>query len=171
MLLDLRQVFETNGYQKTFEFVLDTKELIEDEQILSCSPITVKGTLYNRSMIVWITYDIKGELTLKCDRCLSEYSHEVDISIKAILLNGSGKGDEVEELSDYDSYIDTDGLVIDLSRLSLDDILLSLPTKLVCNEDCKGFCARCFVNLNYQDCRCKPDIDPRLSVLSQLLDD
>ena len=41
----------------------------------------------------------------------------------------------------------------------------------LCSEDCKGLCAVCGKNLNEGPCDCKPEPDPRLAVLAQLLKD
>mgnify|MGYP001091754997 FL=1 len=61
--------------------------------------------------------------------------------------------------------------VLDLEELARTDILLELPTKVLCSEDCKGLCSQCGKNLNEGECSCeKKQIDPRLAILSQLLD-
>ena len=51
------------------------------------------------------------------------------------------------------------------------DLLLALPTKHLCREDCRGLCPRCGKNLNEGLCGCREDkVDPRLAVLAQLMD-
>ena len=40
----------------------------------------------------------------------------------------------------------------------------------ISSEDCKGLCSRCGADLNLGPCACGKEIDPRLAVLSQLLD-
>ena len=57
-----------------------------------------------------------------------------------------------------------------LDPLVTEDIFLSLPTKILCSEDCKGLCPKCGVNLNLGKCSCKKEIDPRLAALKELLD-
>ena len=47
------------------------------------------------------------------------------------------------------------------SGLSLEDVvreqvLLSLPSRTLCKEDCKGLCPRCGQNLNLATCNCTP---------------
>ena len=59
---------------------------------------------------------------------------------------------------------------LDLSQLALEDVFLSLPSKLLCSEDCKGICPQCGKNLNEGPCDCKKEIDPRLAALLDLLD-
>jgi uncharacterized protein len=52
------------------------------------------------------------------------------------------------------------------------DIVMSLPTKLLCKDDCRGLCPDCGKNLNTGDCNCtKTEIDPRLAALAELLKD
>lgn len=57
----------------------------------------------------------------------------------------------------------------DLDELLREDILLSLPTKVLCKSDCKGLCPMCGADLNNGPCGCKKPVDPRLAVLQDLL--
>jgi uncharacterized protein len=59
------------------------------------------------------------------------------------------------------------------SGLSLEDVvreqvLLSLPSRTLCKEDCKGLCPRCGQNLNLEPCTCDTTSDPRWSALAGL---
>jgi uncharacterized protein len=59
------------------------------------------------------------------------------------------------------------------SGLSLEDVvreqvLLSLPSRTLCKEDCKGLCPRCGQNLNLATCNCNPTSDPRWNALAGL---
>ncbi len=49
--------------------------------------------------------------------------------------------------------------------------ILNMDQKFLCSEDCKGLCERCGRNLNDGPCGCGKQLDPRMAVLSQLLDD
>ena len=56
----------------------------------------------------------------------------------------------------------------------MDDVLegcfiMDMDSRFLCREDCKGLCSRCGANLNDGECDCKPERDPRLAVLEQLL--
>ena len=61
-------------------------------------------------------------------------------------------------------------ILVALKELVLSDLLLNLPMKHLCREDCKGLCPGCGVNLNREPCRCKKQVDPRWAALEQLLD-
>ena len=44
---------------------------------------------------------------------------------------------------------------IDLEENIRQEILLNLPTRLLCKEDCQGLCPDCGANFNKEKCRCK----------------
>jgi uncharacterized protein len=47
-----------------------------------------------------------------------------------------------------------------------DVAMLSRPQRIVCDEECNGFCVQCGKNLNKQSCDCKTeDVDPRWDAL------
>ena len=89
-----------------------------------------------------------------CDRCLKEFCR--DRSRKDYLC-----GKEIGELADE---------TIDLTEGVVEDILLGLPLKVLCSEDCKGICPYCGADLNGEECSCEPgpDISP-FSELDKLL--
>ena len=56
-------------------------------------------------------------------------------------------------------------------ELVYSEVIVSLPMKHLCNEECKGICFKCGKNLNEGECDCpKKDIDPRLAPLQAILD-
>ena len=62
-----------------------------------------------------------------------------------------------------------DGEKIDLTDLVREQILLDLPTQILCREDCKGLCQKCGANLNEVNCNCaENETDPRWSALKNL---
>lgn len=70
-----------------------------------------------------------------------------------------------------DDYIETPDFTLELDDVVITDILLSLPQKFLCRQDCKGLCPQCGSNLNLGDCACeKRQIDPRLEKLKQLME-
>jgi len=41
-----------------------------------------------------------------------------------------------------------------------EQVLLSLPSRTLCKEDCKGLCPRCGQNLNLATCSCNTSSEP-----------
>ena len=70
-----------------------------------------------------------------------------------------------------DDYIETPDFTLELDDVVISDIFLSLPSKNLCRDDCKGLCQICGQNLNNGECSCdKRQTDPRLEILKQLID-
>jgi uncharacterized protein len=50
-----------------------------------------------------------------------------------------------------------------------EQVLLAVPLKAICREDCKGLCPQCGKNLNLETCSCDNAItDPRWGALKDL---
>ena len=58
---------------------------------------------------------------------------------------------------------------MDLEDLARTAFILDMDTVVLCSPHCKGLCPGCGVNLNREKCRCKKQVDPRLSALAKLL--
>ena len=161
MGLDLRSVFETEGSKKEISEQLDEREY----ELFGTKPfverISVRGEVANRAGVVTLSVQVSFPLRVACDRCLEEFTRQYDYTFTHTL---------VRQLQDeWQDYILVEDGMLDLEELILSDILLELPTKLLCKEDCKGLCPHCGCNLNHQSCDCnKAYHDPRWDVLNTL---
>jgi uncharacterized protein len=51
----------------------------------------------------------------------------------------------------------------------VEQFVLSLPAKVLCDFACKGLCPRCGANLNLEECGCVEDEgDPRMAVFKNI---
>jgi len=65
----------------------------------------------------------------------------------------------------------SEGKKLDISRALNDNIILNLPMKHLCSEQCRGLCSKCGANLNEVQCGCSDDsIDPRMEGLSKFFE-
>ncbi len=116
------------------------------------------------------TYSIKGKiyfkLRLQCSRCLEFFEREFNDNIDYVYKKGQMRYRREAKLRGEDFkteyFVDNS---IDLLPIIHDTVLLSIPMKPLCKEDCKGLCPVCGHNLNYGPCkhmlRKKEEIDPR----------
>lgn len=157
MLIDLKPIFNCDGQSREFsyEFSPDNCDVVKN--------IKVKGSVYNRTGIVSLDAEAGFTIETQCDRCAAEVKREMTVPVKHTL---------VTELNDDDNdmFYLVDDLNFNLDELVREDVLLSLPTKVLCREDCKGFCIYCGTNLNEKQCDCKKPVDPRLEALKKFLD-
>ena len=64
-------------------------------------------------------------------------------------------------------YYRGEGLL--LEDVLREQVLLALPLKAICRDDCRGLCPHCGRNLNHEQCTCaEPIEDPRWSALKDL---
>ena len=71
---------------------------------------------------------------------------------------------------DNDDYIFLEDKKLDLIDPTEEELMLELPSKTLCREDCAGLCVKCGKNLNLGKCSCKQsEGDPRLQILKTLL--
>ncbi len=102
---------------------------------------------------------VKGRLTgsvqSQCGRCLDSFSMPVDVAVRIVFApeqEPSAEDGFVTEADENFSYYA--GNTIDLSREAKDLILVNLPIRPICGEDCKGLCPGCGVDLNKDPCKC-----------------
>jgi uncharacterized protein len=100
---------------------------------------------------------LQGHLQLTCSRCVENYDAPVDADFDLLLVPGPGPaGGEAEELSAPDLDLDYySGETLGLETVIREQIILMLPLKPLCAEDCKGICPRCGAVLNREQCTCK----------------
>ncbi len=103
--------------------------------------------------------DARASVTVPCSRCLSEVEVEVPIAINYTFCIGE---DGVYDDPD-DKVSALSAGVLDIDGLIASEILLGLPAKVLCREDCKGLCPVCGQDLNKADCGCDHFVpDPRM---------
>jgi uncharacterized protein len=112
-----------------------------------------------------------GSISASCSRCLKDFSLKMDRQFEFVLIpDPATPARGAEELSRGDlglSFYSTE--VIDLSPLIMEQVMLALPTRPLCAEDCRGLCSRCGADLNLGACGCLANVsDPRMAVFRTL---
>jgi uncharacterized protein len=97
---------------------------------------------------------IKATTKYECVRCLCNNLKDVTLPIKLWL---SAKeiltGDDDQEMVHFPKNIDH----IEISDTIADIIRLAEPMHPNCNDNCKGLCRKCGINLNQSSCDCRVD--------------
>jgi uncharacterized protein len=114
---------------------------------------------------------LSAELELQCARCLEPVRQQVRRDFE-LLYRPLGADAGRDELSVTDAeaeigYYQGEGLL--LEDVLREQVLLALPLKITCREDCKGLCPHCGTNLNQEKCSCSTDVeDPRWAALREV---
>lgn len=113
----------------------------------------------------------QGKVEVACARCLEPVEHALKGDFDLIFRPlGADKGVSDHSITTDETeigYYQKSGLV--LEDVLREQVLLSLPARTLCRQDCKGLCPRCGRNLNSEACACDAaPVDPRWAALSDL---
>ena len=126
-------------------------------------PVTVTGTVEYVEGVVTLRADVQYRFDGVCDRCAEPYQRAETLAISHVLV--TSLNDESNE-----DFVLLKDFQLPLDELVTTDLLLSLPMKSLCREDCRGLCPQCGHNLNEGLCGCRQEtVDPRLAALKDLL--
>jgi uncharacterized protein len=114
---------------------------------------------------------VQTRLELTCSRCLEPFTWPIDAAFDLMYQPKGQNADAGErEIGDGDfSAALYENETIDLGELMREQFYLAIPMKPLCQEDCRGLCPECGMNLNRGTCGCRRDWeDPRLAGLRAL---
>ena len=145
---------------------------LDEEGARLVSDAAVEGRASRRGQQVRLRGTIRTEVEILCDRCAAPERAPlaVEFDTSFIPQEVEAAKDENVELSPEDLLLSAyDGEAIDLDELVREQVLLALPSRHLCKEDCKGLCPKCGTDLNAGDCSCEQgEVDPRWSALAGL---
>ena len=99
----------------------------------------------------------------ECARCLGTFEHSVPVEVEELYASP-------HPIGDTEFFVGQDAL-LDLAPLLRAEVLIALSHRQYCQDNCKGLCAHCGINLNHDSCTCESEaIDPRMAKLKELLD-
>jgi uncharacterized protein len=146
--------------------------IIEEEQARLTEPPEVRGRLTRKGREVGLSGTVTARAEVDCDRCLRPISVPLsaDFDVKYISSEDYEAGQAAElQAEDLSFSVFRDG-AIDVDELVREQVLLALPTRALCREECKGLCPACGADMNEQPCGCgMRETDPRWEALKNLL--
>ncbi len=123
--------------------------------------VDVNGTVTKSGNRYVVKAQATAKVKLLCDRCLEEFKCPIQADIYQRYSSDPNEDDE-------EIYPIT-GFEIDLEDVITEAVVLNVPMKWLHDEDCKGICKVCGVNLNKHSCHCDDaNIDPRLEGLKNI---
>lgn len=126
-----------------------------------------------RVLDIRVVGKIAGKFELPCSRCLepvaAEVKNDFDLLYRPLKAGDQGEEISISEAETEIGFYQGDG--IETADVVKEQVLLALPVKALCKEDCKGLCPHCGKNRNTSQCHCTEErSDPRWSALSGLRD-
>ena len=133
------------------------------------APVSVRLEYYRAGQELFVQGHITGTVYGQCARCVEEYAFGLERDFSVVLVPKPDVPTDAElgdEDLDFSSY---EGDTVDLSPLIREQMILALPTRPLCEDNCKGLCPQCGINRNLHTCQCHAaSADPRLAPLRNL---
>ena len=132
-------------------------------------PVEVSLSYYRAGTELFFAGDLKTRTQAVCARCAEDVDVSSDRPFRYVLSpKAIGYDDDNTRAEDLEFSL-YEGDEVDLGPLIREQVLLALPTRPLCQEDCRGLCPHCGVNLNRTTCECRFEtLDPRLEALRSL---
>ncbi len=146
--MNIKNVLNVPGTAKDFAFEVDEARLEQVHGYAFHTPVSVTGGIVNRAGVVTLTMHITFSLLVQCDRCLKETVQDFSFDSLHTVVR------ELQSEEEAEGYIVARAESIDTAEIAMSDLLLELPSKLLCSEDCKGLCPVCGCDRNETDCDC-----------------
>lgn len=168
------EVESLTGAGKPFAHTYRPEEvsLDEDEHARLTSRAAVEGTASRKGEEIRLRGTINAEVEVLCDRCLAAVRLPLEVEFDTAFVPQAaeaGRAENVELLTADMGLAAYEGDAVDLDELVREQIMLALPSRRLCREECKGLCPKCGADLNAGECDCeRGEIDPRWSALAGL---
>lgn len=148
-----------------------------EEETFQADELEVRG-LHGHILLTRLREDIllqgtlDAEVTLECSRCLEPYVQplhmELELEFQPSVAVATGEPLPLPE--DDTIFVIDSRHILDLTDAIREQVILNLPMRPLCREECLGLCPICGQNLNEGPCPGhSEEVDDRLAVLGRLL--
>jgi len=140
------------------------------DTIAYAGPVVFTGSYMLADETVIVRGIASADISSNCARCAGPAMTHVTAELEEAYVRDTG--DERMEALDEDQYTYS-GHVLELDDAVRTALLLELPSRILCKEDCKGLCSQCGADLNINECSCQKDLTRKnpFSALASLLNE
>lgn len=172
MKLPLRDILEVPSELDYAEHVEELNRLLrggKSSDYELTAPLEVHISFYRAQSDLFFDGSVRGRARATCARCLESFSLAIAKDFAFVLAPEKPLIGEIELGTADLMQSFYAGSEVDLTPLIYEQVLLTLPTRPLCAEECRGLCPQCGANRNSGDCSCSAEAgDPRLAVLRNL---
>jgi uncharacterized protein len=158
-----------------FAHVYEPEEIVLDEEhVRLTDPPEISGRVRRSGHEVRVKGKLSARAEVDCDRCLKTVAVPVEAEFDVGYVPVEDyQSSSAAELQEEDLSLSVfDGETIDLDELVREQLMLALPARALCGEECKGLCPTCGADRNTNPCDChSQEIDPRWAGLKAVTGD
>lgn len=168
MKLDISALLRGETRTIEFDYMLtpeDVRFVTFNDDAHICGRVTDNGGYIRLFLNAKVPY------TAECARCLCEIRDVFSLDMElTVAVKGSVSDKELEE--NMDEYAVVEDGCIDIDEQIKEAMILELPMRFLCREDCPGLCPKCGKRLADGDCGCSniKEVDPRFASLQKIIE-
>ena len=169
MKLDITRGIQRKGIEVPFDLMESWGEdRWNGDAISFARPVTFSGTYMLADETVVLRGIARALIQSRCARCLAPALSDISADVEEAFLRDTG-----EEHKPGDDQYRYSGHVLELDDAVRTALLLELPSRVLCKEDCRGLCPQCGQDLNVASCSCRREIADRnpFAALASLLNE
>jgi uncharacterized protein len=150
--------------------LVEPGELLDLPEVLSTgSDISLELTISVTGSLITASGRVAAHLVMDCARCLEPFTREIENEFDLVIRRRTD-GLLLEDEDDVSASIGDKWIAFDAP--AREALILSVPMKPLCSDECQGLCPVCGVNLNESTCECaREPTDARWDGLKTLLDE
>lgn len=141
------------------EYVVDDCSWIPAEDDFTVKSFTSTVKVFRRDdSVIQVDGRLSSAIEAQCDRCGRLFTDEVQGSFIYKVIAGEDSSLSVQEREVRDEDIELyylQGMTLDLAEMLREQLVLTMPEKRLCDQECKGLCVRCGAKLNTEKCGCE----------------
>jgi uncharacterized protein len=172
--LELHEVdFKERFRPQAIEFGPDLRQ--QTDLVTSGRAVLLEENRGRRELVkdIRVVGQYSTRVEISCARCLEpvvrDLAEKFDLVYRPLGVDAGPSERSVGEADTEIGYYSGEGMR--LEDILREQVLLAVPLKAVCREECLGLCPRCGRNLNSESCQCSgPQPDPRWEALKGLKD-
>ena len=169
MKLDITKGIQRKGIDVPFDLSdVWGEDHWNGDTIAYVRPVSFSGTYMLADETVIVRGIARAVIESPCARCLKATETELEAEVSEAFIRDMGQ----EREADDDQYMYS-GHVLELDEAVRTALLLEMPSRILCKEDCLGLCDQCGADLNINECSCQKDLIRRnpFSALASLLNE
>ena len=133
------------------------------------TPARVVGQITDNAGYMRLELAVTIPYETVCARCAREVDGDFEISFNRTVVP-EGMIEDAEE-KEEDFAVVKNGM-LDIDEQLSEILLMEFPTRVLCDEDCKGLCHKCGKDLNEGECGCsKTELNPAFAKVLQMFDE
>ena len=145
-------------------------ESLGRSELLGVGGISWSGSVAPDLVGYRLAVRLSYEQTLTCTRCLTRVARTVEDEIELAIDTSASEpmlGEHELRASELRTLF-LEGHELDTTPILMEQMVLNIPMKPLCREDCAGLCPHCGADRNQVRCTCAESVvDPRWQALEQ----